>query len=55
MRRPGEGGSMTPAAAEYLCQHHPDAQVVLAQSDDPHLEEPDRFNAVVDVFLRALG
>lgn len=53
----GEGGSMTPAAAAYLRQHLPDARVALfAQSNrSPHLEEPERFNAVVDGFLRALG
>ena len=53
----GEGGSMTPAAAEYLRQHHPDARLELfAESNhSPHLEEADRFNAVVDGFLRALG
>jgi pimeloyl-ACP methyl ester carboxylesterase len=53
----GEGGAMTPAAAAYLRRHLPDARVELfAQSNhSPHLEEPDRFNAVVDEFLRTLG
>jgi pimeloyl-ACP methyl ester carboxylesterase len=50
-------GLVPVAAGEYMVERMPDATMVVFEESNhcPFLEEPDRFNSVVDEWIRALG